>query len=204
VFLRHHLDGARLAGEPGLRVENPKEQEEPMKKLTRSLRVTAVLFAMVVAFTTPVMAADNFGARLRGFEEVPPISTNGQGFLFASLNDAENTLSYSLVYFGMQGSVTQSHIHIGQPGVNGGIVLFFCTNLAPPAGVPVPPPCPNSPGQNFVNGTLTAANVITQTAQGIAAGEFSEVIAAMRALASYANVHTDQFPGGEIRGLVTH
>jgi CHRD domain-containing protein len=175
-----------------------------MKKPTRSLSVVAVLFAMVLGLAIPAMAVDNFGARLRGFEEPPPVSTPGQGFFFASLNDAETIMSYSLVYFNMQGTVTQSHIHIGQPGVNGGIVLFLCTNLAAPAGVPLPPPCPNAPGQNFVTGTLTAANVITQNAQGIAAGEFSEVIDAMRALASYANVHSDQFPGGEIRGQITH
>jgi hypothetical protein len=159
---------------------------------------------VAVFAAAPVMAGDGFAARLRGFEEVPAISSGGQGFLFASLNEAENRLTYSLVYFGLQGNVTQAHIHIGQPAVNGGIVLFFCTNLTPPAGVPIPPPCPNAAGQNFVSGTLTAADVITQNAQGIAAGEFSEVINAMRALASYANVHSDLFPGGEIRGQVTH
>jgi hypothetical protein len=100
--------------------------------------------------------------------------------------------------------VTQAHIHIGQPGVNGGIVLFLCTNLTPPAGVPLPPACPNAPEQNVVTGTLTAANVITATAQGIAAGEFSEVIDAMKAQVSYANVHSVLFPGGEIRGQITH
>ena len=172
--------------------------------MMKRLMMVAAVFVAVFAVVGPVMAADNFGARLRGLEEPPPISTPGQGFFFATLNDAETTMSYSMVYFNMQGNVTQSHIHIGQPGVNGGIVLFLCTNLAPPAGVPVPPPCPNTPGQNFVTGTLTAANVITQTAQGIAAGEFSEVIDAMRALASYANVHSDQFPGGEVRGQITH
>ena len=171
-----------------------------MKRLT----VAVAAFVAVFAVAAPVMAGDSFGARLRGFEEVPAISTGGQGFLFASLNDAGTALTYSLIYFGLQGNVTQSHIHIGQPGVNGGIVLFFCTNLAPPAGVPVPPPCPNTAGQNFVTGTLTAANVITQTAQGIAAGEFAEVINAMQSLASYANVHSDLYPGGEIRGRVTH
>lgn len=175
-----------------------------MTKLTRSLTMVAVLCALVLGLTIPAMAADNFGARLRGFEEVPAISTAGQGFFFTSLNDAENALSYSLVYFGMQGTVTQAHIHVGQPGVNGGFVLFLCSNLAPPAGVPLPPACPNGPGQNFVTGALTAANVFVQTGQGIAAGEFSEVIDAMKALASYTNVHTDLFPGGEIRGQNTH
>jgi hypothetical protein len=175
-----------------------------MMKLTRSLRAVAVLVTMVLSLTIPAMAAaEDFGARLRGFEEPPPISTPGQGFFFATLNPAETLLNYTLIYFNLQGSVTQSHIHIGQPGVNGGIVLFLCTNLAPPAGVPVPPACPNTPGQSVVTGTLSAANVITTTAQGIAAGDFSEVINAMRALVSYANVHSDQFPGGEIRGQIT-
>lgn len=174
-----------------------------MKKLTRSLRVVAVLFAMVLGLTAPVMAADNFGARLRGLEEVPSYSTGGQGFFLGTMNVAGTAMDYSVVYFDLQGTVTQSHIHIAQPGVNGAIVLFFCTNLAPPAVVPAPPPCPNGPGFNSVSGTLTAANVITQTAQGIAAGEFAEVVRAIRAGSSYANVHTDQFPGGEIRGQVT-
>ena len=174
-----------------------------MKKLTRSLRVVAVLFAMVLGLTAPVMAADQVAARLRGFEEVPPISTGAQGFFLGTFNAASTALDYTVVYFDLQGTVTQSHIHIGQGGVNGAVVLFFCTNLAPPAGVPAPPPCPNGPGINSVSGTLTAANVITVAAQGIAAGEFAEVVRAIRAGSSYANVHTDQFPGGEVRGQIT-
>jgi hypothetical protein len=167
------------------------------------LAVVAAVFAVVLALAQPVMAADQFGARLRGLEEVPSISTLGQGFFLGTLNAAGTALDYTVVYFDLQGTVTQSHIHIGQTGVNGGIVLFFCTNLAPPAGVPVPPACPTGGGINTVNGTLTGANVITQTAQGIAAGEFAEVVRAIRAGHSYANVHSDLFPGGEIRGQIT-
>jgi hypothetical protein len=54
-----------------------------------------------------------------------------------------------------------------------------------------------------VSGTLTATNVITQTGQGISAAEFAEVIRAIRAGFAYANVHSDLFPGGEIRGQIT-
>ena len=174
-----------------------------MKQLTRSLRVVAALFAMVLGFTAPVMAADQLAARLRGLEEAPPISTAAQGFFLGTLNASGTAMDYTVVYFDLQGAITQSHIHVGQAGVNGGIVLFLCTNLAPPAGVPAPPPCPSGPGTNAVNGTLTAANVITQAGQLIAAGEFAEVIRIMRAGGSYANVHTDQAPGGEIRGQIT-
>jgi CHRD domain len=165
------------------------------------LTVTAVVFAVVLTLTQPVTAADGFGARLRGLEEVPSISSAGQGFFFGALNDAETALDYTVVYFGLD-NVTQSHIHIGQTSVNGGIVLFFCTNLAPPAGVPAPPACPNGP-VNTVTGTLTAANVVPATAQGIAAGEFSKVVRALKAGSAYANVHTGAFGGGEIRGQIS-
>src|SRR5204862_7726427 len=101
-----------------------------MKK--SGLAVVVAVFAVVLALAQPVMAADQFGARLRGLEEVPSISTLGQGFFLGTLNAAGTALDYTVVYFDLQGTVTQSHIHIGQPGVNGGIVLFFCTNLAPP------------------------------------------------------------------------
>jgi hypothetical protein len=57
------------------------------------LTLTLAVSAAVLASTQPVIAADNFGARLRGFEEPPPISTPGQGFFFATLNDAETSLS---------------------------------------------------------------------------------------------------------------
>jgi hypothetical protein len=40
------------------------------------------------------------------------------------------------------------------------------------------------------------------TSQQLAAGELAEVIAAMRAGAAYANVHTNLSPGGEIRGQI--
>jgi hypothetical protein len=36
--------------------------------------------------------------------------------------------------------------------------------------------------------------------QGIAPGEFEELLAAIRAGVAYANVHTSTFPGGELRG----
>jgi CHRD domain-containing protein len=172
--------------------------------MKRCLTVVAAAFAAVFAVTAPVLADDRFGARLLGREEVPSISTTGQGFFFATLNDAGTQLTYSLVYFDMESPVTQSHIHIGQTSVNGGIVLFLCTNSAPPAGVPVPPPCPNGPGFNNVIGTLTAANVVSVTGQGIGSGEFGEVIHAMRGGFAYANAHTSTFPGGEIRGQITH
>jgi hypothetical protein len=51
-----------------------------------------------------------------------------------------------------------------------------------------------------VSGTITPLEVIGPNGQGIAPGEFEELVAAIRAGRAYANVHSAKFPGGEIRG----
>jgi CHRD domain len=175
--------------------------------MKRFLTVVVAVLTVVLGLAELSTAADSFGARLRGTEETPvPIATAGQGFFLAVPNASQTQLDYTLVYFSLGSSVTQAHIHFGPPGISGGIVLFLCTNLTPPAGVPTPPACPNGGGVNSVSGTLTAANVIAQSGQGIVAGAagFEDVIDAMRGLTSYANVHTTTYPGGEIRGIITH
>lgn len=53
-----------------------------------------------------------------------------------------------------------------------------------------------------MTGTIVPANVIGPAGQGIAAGEFGELVEAIRQGATYANVHTVAFPGGEIRGQI--
>ena len=172
--------------------------------MKRCLVLSVAVLAVVFGLTESAIAGGIFGARLRGFEETPvPISTGALGFFVATLNGPETQLDYTLAYLGLGSAPTQAHIHFGPPGISGGVVLFLCTNGTPPAGVPAPPACPNTPGINSVSGTLTAANVITVAGQGIGAGAFADVISAMKAGASYANVHTTTFPGGEIRGVIT-
>ena len=41
------------------------------------------------------------------------------------------------------------------------------------------------------------------TGQGILAGEFDELVEAIRAGATYANVHSTEFPPGEIRDQIS-
>jgi hypothetical protein len=44
------------------------------------------------------------------------------------------------------------------------------------------------------------ADIIGPASQGIEAGSFAEAVRAMRAGATYANVHSTRWPAGEIRG----
>ena len=76
----------------------------------------------------------------------------------------------------LAGTVTQSHIHVGLPSINGGIAIWLCQTAAvtvPPAAGMVPL-CPTPGGT--VEGTVTAAQVLGPTAQFFPAGEFGEVL----------------------------
>jgi len=59
-------------------------------------------------------------------------------------------------------------------------------------------------GRSPDRGPITAANVIagSMAPQQLAAGDLAAVVAAIRAGAAYANVHTTPSPGGEIRGQI--
>jgi CHRD domain len=166
-----------------------------------ALRVVAV--AGVIALLgvgSYAIAGDgprNFsGDPLIGYEENPDISTVGSGSFSARLSDDESTIRYRLTYSGLEGAVTQAHVHFGKRAINGGISYFLCGTAASPgpAGTPA---CP-SPG-GTVEGDITAAQVIGPAGQGIEVGNLAEIVAAMRAGSAYANVHSTKWPGGEIR-----
>jgi CHRD domain len=130
-----------------------------------------------------------------------PVSSAATGSFEAQIDDSARTIHYVLSYSGLEGDVRQAHIHFGQRSVNGGISLWLCETAANPrpVGSPDVPDCPQSGTVEF---TLTADHVVGPAGQGIAAGEFDEIVAAIRAGRAYANVHSSKFPSGEIRGQI--
>jgi hypothetical protein len=148
-------------------------------------------------------AAETVKVHLRGFEEVPAVSTAASGELRLKINDKVGTIEYELDYENLQGNVTQAHIHFGQKGVAGGISIWLCktagTFPADPAVAALTPLCPD-PHTGSVVGTITAANVIGPAGQLITAGQLNEIIAAIRAGVAYGNVHSTAVGSGEIRG----
>jgi hypothetical protein len=136
-------------------------------------------------------------AVLIGFEEVPAISTQGTGAFRATLR--ANSITYRLSYANLDGNVVQAHIHFAQKGVAGGISVFLCSNLA--GAPPGTPACPGTTAGS-VQGSVTAAGVIGPAGQNIPAGDLAKVLQAIRTGFAYANVHTNRFPSGEIRGQI--
>lgn len=142
-----------------------------------------------------------FKAVMAGSQEVPSISTSGNGSFRAVVNEDGTSIDYELAYADLEGgAVTQAHIHIGQKHTNGSISAFLCSNLGNgPAGTQ---PCPQPPA--IVTGTITAAEVIGPTSQGVSPGQLDELIEALNGGYAYANVHTATYPGGEIRSQLGH
>ena len=181
-------------------------------------RRTGVTFVTLISGALAVLAIGSYATAdsgkknlksgdLSGYQENPDISTSATGTFEISIDDDARTLTYELGYTGLEGSVLQAHIHFAKPAVNGGITLFLCSNLGNgPAGTPA---CPTTPTAT-VTRTVGAAAILSPAAgtpsvnQGIPAGEagWAELVAALRAGHTYANVHSSVWPGGEIRAQI--
>ena len=155
--------------------------------------------ALLCALPLSVQAEKVF-VPMHGFNEVPSISTGARGLFVADIRG--EAIHYELRYDALEGEVRQAHIHLGQRSANGGISVFLCQTATNPDPTGLAPTCPMPPAQ--VSGVLTAANIIGPAGQGIAAGEFAELLKAIRAGAAYVNVHSATFPGGEVRGQTGH
>jgi hypothetical protein len=138
----------------------------------------------------------NVKAKLNGYNETTgpgSISTTGRGKFSAKIDRSAQTITYRLSYR-LENPALFAHIHFAQQHVAGGIIAFLC-------GGGSKPPCP--PGVTStatVTGTITPADIIGPTGQGIEPGSFAEAVRAIRAGAVYANVHSTRWPAGEIRG----
>ena len=139
--------------------------------------------------------------RLSGYEETPlALSTTGSGRFRAQVDEGGQRISYTLSYSDLEAAITQAHIHFGARAQSGGISVFLCTNLGNgSAGTQECPPAPAT-----VTGTITPADVLGPSGQGIAAGEFDELVDALRAGLTYVNVHSTKYPAGEVRGQLDH
>ncbi|HET9525195.1 MAG TPA: CHRD domain-containing protein [Pyrinomonadaceae bacterium] len=173
-----------------------------MRRVALSIAVVALVSASTVVWAQGFKKISEI---LTGWQEVPSVSTTGNGEFNARISNDESRIDWELSYADLEGAIQQAHIHIGNKGVNGGISVFLCTNLGNgPAGTQ---PCPAPPAT--ISGTILAADVspnipatLAARNQGLNTGEIDELIKAIRAGATYVNVHSTTWPGGEIRSQI--
>ena len=167
----------------------------------RKLLIISGVGAVVMAAISVAIAGspNSFEARLNGYNEVPSVSTTGRG-LFRAQVLSNGNIAYELTYGALEGGdAMAAHIHFAQRHTNGGVSAFLC-------GGGGQAPCP--PAGGTVRGVITPSQVLGAAPgsgpadRGLAPGEMGELIQAMRAGATYVNVHTMRWPGGEIRGQI--
>ena len=199
-----------------------------MRTLTpRSMAGMLAALALGLSMSTVLAHDDNdrgkpdrFAARLSGFNEVHfiagnptanpvvlpalrgAVSTGASGRFKATIDEHNPVINYELSYEGLESDVTQAHIHFGQRHTVGGITVWLCQTAGTPAPAAVAALTPFclGPRAATVTGTITPAQVLAVAGQGIDALQFDELVRAIRAGATYANVHSVTFGPGEIRG----
>jgi hypothetical protein len=132
-----------------------------------------------------------FQADLSGSNEVPARDTAATGVCgFVVTGDR---VDFSITTKGLSSGVVGAHIHLGTAGTNGPVrVPFINPNLA---GTNTQTPF-NAPSEGIlIENSFTTSDVTG----GLT---LNDILSAMRSGNAYCNVHTVNFPGGEIRGQI--
>lgn len=131
----------------------------------------SILIAFAVLAFSQAARAEIFFAYLSSAQEVPTNASTATGYARINVNESALTINYTIVYNGLQGSWSATHIHAPSAiGANSGVQINF-------------------PGGSGNSGTLTGTTAITAVQIG-----------QLRQGLGYINVHSASFPGGEIRG----
>jgi hypothetical protein len=145
----------------------------------------------------------NYSVHLDGRQEVPFRETRAQGQAIFRLSKDGTELYYKLIVANIY-NVFQAHIHLGAPGVNGGVVAWLYPSSPPPV------PIPGRFSGVLAEGVITDADLV-----GALAGmTLADLLAHFENSNAYINVHTNDFidppdtgpgdfPGGEIRGDIS-
>jgi len=132
-----------------------------------------------------------FKGTLSGFNEVPAVITTGSGQVTVTPSSDGKSLSVTLSFTKLAGVAQSAGLYLAAPGTTGGLIAPICGGTKPS--------CPGT-ADGTVTVTLVATDIAAISAQGLAAGDMAGAIEALTNGAVYANVLTNKFAGGEIRG----
>jgi len=140
-------------------------------------------------------------ADLSGANESPANASPGTGFASVVLDTTAHTLQVDVSFSGLIGTTTASHIHccVAVPGAgNAGVATQVPTFGGFPLGVT------SGTYSHFFDLTLAGSwNPAFITAHGgTPAGAEAFLATGLAAGEAYLNIHTNVFPGGEIRGFL--
>lgn len=112
--------------------------------------------------------------QLQGAQEVPPNSSPATGFTHALVDRTTDSIFLTGAFLNLTSNISMAHIHSGLPHVNGGVLVHLVV-----AG--------------HTSGTLHLATSLSSTNRAMVLNGLT-----------YVNVHSVNFPGGEIRAQLTN
>ena len=161
---------------------------------TKHTILVFVLTLLLVTLLTSTVSAGSgrsFTAHLSGAEEVPPVDTRAQGQALFRLSKDGSAIHYKLIVANIE-NVSMAHIHLGAAGVNGAVVVWLYPDAPPPQVI-----------EGRFSGVLAEGVITADSLVGPLAGMSLDVLLdAIMAGDTYVNVHTSQFPAGEVRGQI--
>lgn len=151
-----------------------------MRRMVALLAVTALVMAVAMGTAAAGrLAGSSAGgvtltAALLGENEVPPADPDGSGTAIVTLNSGQGVVCFEISVSNIALPATGAHIHLGEAGVNGDIV------------VPLTPPDESGTSSGCVEADRGLIKDIRKNPAGY-----------------YVNVHTTEFPSGAIRGQLS-
>jgi len=176
---------------------------QPDSRRFRAGLMTALVIA-IAAMTYSVSHATvlHYQATLNGPNESPPNLSPAGGLAEVTIDNVANTMRVQVVFSGLTGTTTASHIHA--PTVVAGTGTASVATTTPtftgfPTGVTA-----GNYDHTFDLTLATSYNGAFVTASGgtVALAE-AALLAAIAAGKAYLNIHSSTFGGGEIRGFFT-
>ena len=170
-----------------------------MKNRFLGLVAGAALCVLATQASAAILIFDTF---LTGPSESPPNASPGTGIAVVVVNDVANTMDVNVIFSGLLGTTTASHIHccttvpdIGTAGIATQIPTFIGFPLGVTSGT----------YSHLFDMTLDSSyNPSFEAGNGgTALTAFAALLTGMEAGESYLNIHTTVVPGGEIRGFLT-
>ncbi|UGS36435.1 CHRD domain-containing protein [Capillimicrobium parvum] len=148
----------------------------------KPLVAVVILAAAIPAGLAGAASSQKYDATLKGSSEVPKSSSKATGHAEFTIAPNGRSIRYEITAKGLTGPAQASHIHLGRPGQAGGVLISISTK---PFSLP-------RAGRLTAKQFTAVGNVKT----------FAQAVRAMKAGRTYVNIHTMQFPAGEIRGQV--
>lgn len=134
-------------------------------------------------------SGNNFTVHMTGSQEVPANSSNAVGQSIFRLRNNGTELHYKLIAANIQ-NITACHIHLAPVGVNGPVVVWLYPS-GPPASL-IPGPFNGV----LAKGVITSSNLVGPLVNMT----LTDLMNHINNGNAYVNLHTSQFPGGEVRG----